>query len=57
MAKALAGPATVRHNWLQVARPGSRCSQGGAKFPTGGKGEVAQARERLLPTLGFEPKE
>ena len=57
MAKALAGPATVRHNWLQVARPGSRCSQGGAKFPTGGKGEVAQARERLLPILGFEPKE
>src|SRR5216684_3089897 len=29
--------------------PGGRCSQGGVKIPTGGKGEVAQARERLLP--------
>src|SRR6185437_16543650 len=28
--------------------PGGRCSQGGVKIPTGGKGEVAQARERLL---------
>jgi hypothetical protein len=29
--------------------PDGRCSQGGVKFPTGGKGEVAQARERLVP--------
>ncbi len=28
---------------------GGRCSQGGVKVPTGGKGEEAQARERLLP--------
>src|SRR5258706_16100657 len=28
--------------------PGGRCSQGGVKVPTGGKGEIAQARERLL---------
>ena len=27
--------------------PGGRCSQGGVKVPTGGKGDVAQARERL----------
>jgi len=27
--------------------PGGRCSQGGVKFPTGGKGAQAQARERL----------
>src|SRR3954451_20495237 len=27
--------------------PGGRCSQGGVKVPTGGKGEQAQARERL----------
>ena len=33
---------------LQVTRPGDRCSQGGVKVPTGGKGDVAQARERLL---------
>ena len=26
---------------------GGRCSQGGVKVPTGGKGDVAQARERL----------
>ena len=25
----------------------AKCSQGGVKLPTGGKGEVAQARERL----------
>jgi hypothetical protein len=29
--------------------PGGRCSQGGVKVPTGGKGGEAQARERLLP--------
>jgi hypothetical protein len=47
MAKALAGVPRFGHNLRQVAHPGSRCSQGGVKFPTGGKGEVAQARERL----------
>ena len=35
--------------FLKVTRPGNRCSQGGVKVPTGGKGDVAQARERLLP--------
>ena len=28
---------------------GGRCSQGGVKVPTGGKGGQAQARERLVP--------
>ena len=28
--------------------PGGRCSQGGVEIPTGGKGDVARARERLL---------
>ena len=46
--KALAGAAGLRHNSLQVARPGGRCSQGGVKFPTGGEGAQAQARERLV---------
>src|SRR6266581_2122099 len=36
--------------FLKVTRPGDRCSQGGVKVPTGGKGDVAQARERLLPS-------
>jgi hypothetical protein len=38
----------TRHNFRQVAHPSSRCSQGGVKIPTGGKGDEAQARERLL---------
>jgi hypothetical protein len=46
-AKGLAGLSATRHNFRQVAHPSSRCSQGGVKIPTGGKGEVAQARERL----------
>ena len=33
--------------------PGGRCSQGGVKIPTGGKGEAAQARERLLPGISL----
>jgi hypothetical protein len=33
---------------LRLLIPGGRCSQGGVKLPTGGKGEKAQARERLL---------
>src|SRR6185436_5651403 len=31
--------------------PGGRCSQGGVKVPTGGKGRKAQARERLPPGI------
>src|SRR6201999_3919768 len=48
MPKVLAGMSAKRHNFRQVAHPSSRCSQGGVKIPTGGKGDVAQARERLL---------
>jgi hypothetical protein len=33
--------------------PGGRCSQGGVKIPTGGKGDLTQARERLLPPGSF----
>ena len=44
----LAGVPAIGHIPLQVAQPGGRCSQGGVKIPTGGKGDVAQARERLL---------
>src|SRR5665213_4304685 len=32
----------------QAAHIGWPCSQGGVKVPTGGKGEVTQARERLF---------
>jgi hypothetical protein len=49
MVKVLAGAPAIRHNWYRPLIPGGRCSQGGVKVPTGGKGEVAQARERLLP--------
>jgi hypothetical protein len=45
---ALAGMAALGHSSMQAAQPGGRCSQGGVKVPTGGKGDVAQARERLL---------
>jgi hypothetical protein len=38
---------------LRSSIPDGRCSQGGVKIPTGGKGDVAQARERL-PPLGKE---
>jgi hypothetical protein len=44
----LAGAPAIRHNFLELPIPGSSCSQGGVKVPTGGKGEAAQARERLL---------
>src|SRR3954463_438016 len=37
---------------LKAAQPGGRCSQGGVKVPTGGKGQEAQARERLLRLRG-----
>ena len=57
--KALAGVPLIGHSWLRPLMPGGlrliganrRCSQGGVKVPTGGKGEVAQARERLLPRI------
>jgi hypothetical protein len=49
VAKVLAGAPANRHSSLQAAQPGGRCSQGGVKIPTGGKGEEAQARERLVP--------
>ena len=44
---ALAGTAGLGHSSGQAAQPGGRCSQGGVKVPTGGKGEEAQAREHL----------
>ena len=44
---ALAGTAALGHSSPQAAQPGGRCSQGGVKVPTGGKGDEAQARERL----------
>ena len=46
--KVLAVPAGFGHIWGRSSIPGGRCSQGGVKIPTGGKGDVAQARERLL---------
>ena len=48
MAKVLAGVPAIRHSSTQATQSGGRCSQGGVKVPTGGKGDVAQARERLL---------
>jgi hypothetical protein len=39
MAKALAGLAVIRHIHARSSIPGGRCSQGGVKIPTGGKGE------------------
>ena len=45
--KVLAGSAGLRHTCCRSSIPGGRCSQGGAKLPTGGKGDEAQARERL----------
>ena len=46
--KVLAGDGLLRHTCCRPSIPGGRCSQGGVKFPTGGKGDEAQARERLL---------
>src|ERR1700742_4944148 len=48
----LAGTVVLGHNSTQAAQPGGRCSQGGVKVPTGGKGDEAQARERLLRFRG-----
>jgi hypothetical protein len=50
--KVLAGGAANRHSSIRSSNPGGRCSQGGVKVPTGGKGELAQARERLVPSFG-----
>jgi hypothetical protein len=47
--RVLAGAAANRHSSIRPFIPGGRCSQGGVKVPTGGKGEAAQARERLIP--------
>ena len=49
MPMALAGVPAIRHSSPRSLIPGGRCSQGGVKVPTGGKGEAAQARERLFP--------
>jgi hypothetical protein len=38
MGRPLAGAAGLRHNSERSPIPGGRCSQGGVKFPTGGKG-------------------
>jgi hypothetical protein len=57
--KALAGVPPIGHSWFRPLMPGGPrlisanqiCSLGGVKVPTGGKGELAQARERLVPTI------
>ena len=46
--KVLAEAPAFGHIYVRSSIPGGRCSQGGVKIPTGGKGDVAQARERLL---------
>jgi len=48
MGKALLAPPSFALIPFRPLIPGGRCSQGGVKVPTGGKGEKAQARERLL---------
>jgi hypothetical protein len=48
MPKVLAPLSAFGHISDRPFIPNGRCSQGGVKVPTGGKGEVAQARERLL---------
>jgi len=47
--QALAGPGARSIVPARPFIPGGRCSQGGVKVPTGGKGGDAQARERLPP--------
>jgi hypothetical protein len=51
-AKALAVPRDLAIPLSRSSIPGGRCSQGGVKIPTGGKGLMAQARERLPPQRG-----
>ena len=46
--KALAGAFVLGHSSVRLLMSSCRCSQGGVKVPTGGKGEAAQARERLV---------
>src|SRR6267154_2543855 len=46
--KVLAEAPAFGHIYVRSSIPGGRCSQGGVKIPTGGKGDVAQARERLF---------
>ena len=53
MLKALAGAAGVRHNSVRLSIPGSRCSQGGVKVPTGGKGGQSPS-PRAPPFLIFK---
>ena len=48
MPKVLADAPALVILFSRSSIPGGRCSQGGVKIPTGGKGDVAQARERLL---------
>src|ERR1700686_4571764 len=57
LAKVLDGAAALRHTSCRPLILGGCCSQGGVKFPTGGKGGQAQARERLvLPEIPWEKK-
>jgi hypothetical protein len=57
MGKVLADVPAIRHIPIRPLNPGGRCSQGGVKVPTGGKGEAAQARERLHFLWGKLPLE
>ena len=41
MMKVLAGVSAIRHSSLRPLIPGGRCSQGGVKVPTGGKGWIS----------------
>ena len=50
MARLLLAPPSFVIIRIRPFIPGGRCSQGGVKVPTGGKGGDAQARERL-PTI------
>src|SRR5215470_13451501 len=51
---ALAAAARRRHISFRPFIPNGRCSQGGVKVPTGGKGRKAQARERLRSGAGSQ---
>jgi hypothetical protein len=48
MARALLAQPPLAIIHFRSLIPGGQCSQGGVKVPTGGKGDVAQARERLF---------
>src|SRR3989475_12287168 len=49
--RCLLTPRRWSYSQARSSIPGGRCSQGGVKVPTGGKGDVAQARERLPQPL------